>query len=338
MYEINRVPKERLISIKDEGIIINVFQSYPWACFLERNQKIDFILLEIKLDAKLLCYFVGGIINKMGIRILGSPFEGWLTCEMGFIRINDFNLNEILHELKQYAFNKLHCQLLQITDYKINFDEVKLIPGAIISSSKFLKLNINLIEDDIMNNFTKNGRRDVRTSLKKGANFVKVNFDYDFADIYYKQLEEVFAKQSLKPFYSKKKIYDLVDAFSDYPDMVACFNAYDDHNNNIASVLSFAIDNTAYYLGAASYINTLNLMPNEGLFWKFITYWRSKGIKQIDMVGFRKYKLKYNPEVIDVPIIIFEKRKGIYALKKIAKKMVKTLRTVSKFFYKKKNH
>ena len=96
MYNVFRVPKEKLSNIKNENISMTVFQTYPWVNFLEKNQNIEIVVLELQKDGKAVCYFTGGVTKKFGMKILGAPFEGWLTCEMGFIKLSDFDLNEAI--------------------------------------------------------------------------------------------------------------------------------------------------------------------------------------------------------------------------------------------------
>ena len=187
MYNVFRLSQEKLLDIKNANSNMTVFQTYPWVSFLEKNQNIEIVVLELKKDDKTLCYFTGGITRKFGLKILGSPFEGWLTCEMGFIKVSDFDLNEAIQTVKQYAFNTMGCFLVQIIDYSIDYSDALKISECKLSTKKFLKIELDKNDEEIIEAFSKNGRRDVRAAFRKGATFKKVDFDYSFADKYYQQ-------------------------------------------------------------------------------------------------------------------------------------------------------
>jgi len=323
-YEVKRSDLESLEKKEKEHVCQSVFTTSVWLSFLEKNQKIEPIILELYDNAELVAIFVGGLVKKMGIRILASPFEGWLTPDMGFVEIQKFDVNKAVKSVAKYAFSELRCWLVQIQDKKISPNDLD--KRTITGSEKLLYINISGELENVLENFTKNGRRDVRASQRKGVIFEKVDFNRDFVDIYYQQLEDVFAKQNLKPFYSKTKLYDLVDAFENNSDFVAAFEAKLDNGQCIASVFSFGYEEYAYYMGAASFREYQKFLPNEGLFWEFVKYWNGRGIKKIDLVGDREYKRKYAPKIIENPIIIYERVPGIFCLKKLAKKIVQIKR------------
>ena len=57
-------------------------------------------------------------------------------------------------------------------------------------------------------------------------------------------------------------------------------------------------------------------------------YWNDKGVTNIDMVGYRSYKLKYNPDIIEIPVIIFQKYPFLMFGKKVAMKIIQVFRNV----------
>ena len=74
-------------------------------CFLLKTKKKP-VILEILDRGELVSVFVGVIITKFGVRILGSPFEEWFTEEMGFILIKDCDFGKCIESVKEYAFKK----------------------------------------------------------------------------------------------------------------------------------------------------------------------------------------------------------------------------------------
>ena len=318
MYSINQTTLAELQKPEIKACIVSPFCTFEWLSFLEKNQNVSPVVLSIKDNDVEVALFVGAIIKKAFIKILGSPFEGWLTPDMGFIPVQEYDINNAILAIRDYAFNQLGCAFLQISDKKIK-KEVVHVKGAYFEESRILYIDSSKSPNEILEGFTKNGRRDVRASGRKGLEFRRMEFDKNFADIYYEQLIDVFEKQNLKPNYDLKKVYDLVDAMKEVPERVFAVGAFFE-NKCVGTVFSFGFGKWAYYIGAASFRQYQKMLPNEGLFWEFVKYWHEQGIENIDMVGFREYKLKYNPEIIMTPTIIFQKYPLLLQGKHFAKK------------------
>jgi len=315
MYSIKEIDKSLFESSLKNNPPHTIFTSKEWISFLEKNQNGRCIVLELSMDQNVVAYFVGLIIRKIGFKILGSPFNGWLTPDMGFVCIKEINYSEALKDVVSYVFTNHICHYLQICDKNILSDCIEIKHK--VETTKLLMIDLEKSEEDLLSNFTKNGRRDVRASGRKGVIVRHVEFDKAFADIYYDQLIDVFAKQNLTPHYSRQKVYDLVDAFKDSPDSVIALEALNEEGEIIATVFSFGYGNWAYYVGAASFRDYQKLLPNEALFWEFVLSWKRRGVKYLDLMGYREYKMKYNPVVIEIPRIIFEKIPGIFLGKEV---------------------
>lgn len=327
MYKIHELTEDEFILYEKKGLNQTIFQTSMWIDFLKKNQSIEPVFLEVLKDNETVCaLFVGGIIKKFGIRILGSPFEGWLTPDMGFICLESIDYNVAIRAISAYAFKKKKCLLLQIEDKKINTSDLD--DSFEYTVDKLLRIDIDKAPEAILEGFKKNGRRDVRASGRKDVVFEGVPFDKKFVEEHYKQLIDVFAKQNLKPFYSVNKLYDLVEVFENYPERVLAVVAKTSEGKNIASIFSFGYQDWGYYMGAASYRSFQKLLPNEGLFWEFVKFWKMKEIKNLDLVGYREYKLKYNPDIVEKPVVLIGKYKCIITLKNIAKKCVELKREI----------
>ncbi len=302
-----------------------VFTTVEWISFLIKNQKASPIILELCIEANVIAYFVGLVVNKFGIRILGSPFKGWLTPDMGFVKVADFDHVKAIQDVAAYAFKTLHCMYFQITDKELSCDEVE---GKLYyEKTNLLQINLEKPQEEMLESFTKNGRRDVRAALRKDTEYKTVPFDKEFVRVHYSQLEDVFAKQNLKPFYSIQKLYDLAEAFEDKPENIVALAAYSE-GKCVASVFSVGYGEWAYYMGAASFREYQKLLPNEGLFWNFVEYWYDKGIKRLDLVGYREYKMKYNPEVSVIPTVIIAKYRVLIYAKKLAEGLIRLSRKI----------
>ena len=323
---VRRVSKEELKTYSKSGYGNTVFTTYEWISFIEQNQKAEPVVLELFDREKKVGLFVGLVVKKMGVRILGSPFEGWLTPDMGFIYIDRFDVNEALQCVARYAFKTLKCLYVQICDKRIKIEDLK--SNIKYQTRTLLKLSISSDVENIVSGFIRNGRRDVRASMRKGLEAKKVPFDNDFVDMYYSQLIDVFDKQNLKPFYNKQKLYDLVDAFKDSPEKVFAVAIFSEDNKCVATIMSLGFNQWGYYLGAASYRDYQRYLPNERAFLCFVEHWSTLCINDLDLVGYREYKMKYNPELIDVPVIYFEKIPGLLKIKGIMRKAISFVRVL----------
>ena len=62
----------------------NVFQTREWLEFVARTQGAEPVVLHFERDGVAVGAFTGLIVRRFGVRILGSPFQGWMTGPMGF--------------------------------------------------------------------------------------------------------------------------------------------------------------------------------------------------------------------------------------------------------------
>lgn len=326
---VERVGLEILCKIETLGYNNTIFTTYEWISFLEKNQNAEPVILKIKKDQETLGYFVGLIIRKFGVKILGSPFEGWLTPDMGFIGIEKHNINDALRSVANYAFKYLRCMYIQITDKNISISDLD--ADISYTVNKILSIDISRDADEIFSEFSKSARKNVRRFGRKGAILKEVPFDKDFVDIHYDQMLDVFAKQNLRPNYDKSKLYDMAEALKDHPERVLAMQVYLPEKNCIASSLYLGFNDWCYSLSSPSYREFQNYLPNEGIRWYGINHWKNKGVSNFDLVGYREYKLKFGPKINEHPTIYFTKFKFLLTLKNLAKRIIIILRKIKGF-------
>ena len=276
------------------------------------------------------------IIKKFGIKILGSPFEGWFTPDMGFIWLSNFNINEVLKEVAKYSFNVLGCWYVQISDKKITTSSLD--SSIYYVEYRSLEIDLSIDSEDIFNNFHKSAKKRIKQFDNRGAIIKRVPFDREFVDVFYSQITDVFAKQRLLPNYDIKKIYDMADALKDNPELVFATQVYDPDGTCIASSIYLGFNEWCYSLATASYRSGQWYLPNEKCRWLGMCYWKDKGATSFDMVGFREYKMKFSPEVVMRPTVIFTKFKALLYLKKLAQSLVILYRKARGKFYESTHH
>lgn len=326
MYSIERVEIEVLLKFSKPGYHNTIFTTYEWVRFLEKNQHAEPVVLSLCSNDKIEGYFIGLIIRKFGVKILGSPFEGWLTPDMGFIRIGELDINSALRSVACYALLNLHCTYFQITDKNISAEELE--PDINYTLTRSLNMDISRDADEIFSSFSKDARKNIRRFERKGAILKEVPFDNSFADILYDQLIDVFAKQNLRPNYDKIKLLDIVRYMKDQPERVLAIQVFSPDNVCIASSLFLGLNEWCYSLITASYSRYQHYLPNEAIRWYGINYWKKRGIVNFDLVGYREYKLKFSPQIIERPTIYFSKYKILFILKKLAKALIGIMRKI----------
>src|SRR5262249_29862719 len=111
---------ETLATLADRTI----YQSPPWLNFLKATQKGEPLLAALRSGATTVGYFTGMIVQKFGLRILGSPFPGWSTSYMGLNLRPEVSRGDALDALKRFAFSDLRCSHLEFLDRKFSPDEI----------------------------------------------------------------------------------------------------------------------------------------------------------------------------------------------------------------------
>ena len=324
-YSLNRITIEQLEHWEETRPKQTVFQTSSWLKFLVMDQQIEPVILEIEQKGIIKGIFVGGIVKKLGVKILGSPFEGWMTGDMGFIALQeDFDYKEAILAIRKYAFLKLNCWFVQINDKNIPADIV--IEDVKKEYITDLTLDLSGDVENIFEGFKKSTRKKLRQFTRKGAFVREIEFDEKFVNEFYEEIKDVFHKQKLKPPYSKEKLLHMSECVK--KDLVYPLEVISPQGKVIATTITLGKNDWAYTLLTASYREYQNYLPNETLRWETIKYWKNKGCTHCDFCGYREYKLKFNPNVVKVPVFIMERVPGLLYAKKKAKKAIVILRTI----------
>lgn len=293
-----------------------------WMDFLILDLSIKPYVLEIKAFGGE-CFFVSFIFKKMGFYFCGSPFEGWSTPFMGYIWLSEWSTEQkkkILKATKKFIFKTTKCVYIQISDWDITVNQAKdmKLKHYIVKTPI---IDISRSEEEMFSSFKVDVRTNCRNFEKRGGVFCRIEPSLRFSSEHYKQLIDVFDKQNMNVPYHQKKIDNLMNIFSYYPQNIICEEVLEPENNNsIASGIFLLYKDYCYFFGAASYRQYQLLRPNEYIIWKAILEAKEKGCNCFDMCGVRKYKEKFMPQIDSHPVFYFEKLPFLYQLKKIFKK------------------
>lgn len=276
-----------------------IAQTPAWLDFVQDTQNAEPVHAELVDDhGQTLGYFTGLIIRKLGLRILGSPFPGWTTGYTGF------NLNPgvprrlAMEALPRFAFQTLRCHHLEFMDRDATPTDADGLAFEYHPYTSF-EIDLSLSEDDLFARMSSACRRAVRKARKSGV-VIEQATDPAFADEYYDQLEDVFAKQGVFPTYPRSRVHALINHLLPTGNLLL-LRARDPSGNSIASGIFPAYNRAMHFWGGASWREHQILRPNELLMWTAMLHWKARGIQRFDLVGGGEYKRKYGPTEFAVP-------------------------------------
>lgn len=275
-----------------------IFQTPAWLEFIARSQNATPVLARLSDRGQTVGYFTGLIVKKFGMRILGSPMPGWTTLYLGFNLLPEFPRREALSSLARFAFETLGCVHIEIMDRFMTLEDSE---GLGYNHHPFSTYEIDLTqsEETLLAQMHRSCRWSIRKAKKYGVSVEEVHA-LDFADEYYDQLRDVFAKQSLVPTYDVERVRELVRQLQP-TGMLLLLRARDFDGRSIATGIYPAMNDTMYFWGGASWRQYQKLRPNETMQWYAMRYWKARGMKRCDMGGGGEYKEKYGVYETTIP-------------------------------------
>lgn len=295
------------------------FVEKGWLDFLVSLKGIQPIYLEISDIGGICGYFIGGLTNFGGIKVLGSPFWGWMGQHMGFVLNVSAEKSVLIDDLIDYAIKSFKVGYIQITDFKIDYDDLEKCRHKLIKGERYKTCYIDLTFEE--SQLSKNLKSGYRTSIRKFAKdggYIEEDYSEDFIDEHHRQLEQVFTKVGLKtPDYKQKMrmLFNSHDFSRGANDKLGVYSIKamlpveengEVVNKNIAS--SYYIHNgyMAMFASNASYGAYLKSCPNQALTWHAMMAFKEAGIHYLDMGGSGDYKLNFSGgDWQPKPIIIY---------------------------------
>ena len=279
-----------------------------WVDYLISLKSIKPVYLEIQSqDGQIVGYFVGGIIRFLGIKVLGSPFWGWMGQHMGFALNIEVDKANLIDDLIDFAFKKLKVGYFQMCSFNIEYDDIKNCKHKLIPGEQYTTCYIDLTLDEAQ--LSKNLKSGYRTSIRKfakdGGGIVE-DYSEEFIEEHHRQLDQVFVRNNLKtPNYREKMhlLFNSPDFSKGADDKLGVYSIKamlpveengETVNKNIAS--SYYIHNgyMAMFASNASYSEYLRSCPNQALTWHAMMAFKAAGIHYLDMGGSGSYKLNFS--------------------------------------------
>ena len=314
IIDLETVDWESLDRFKDR----TVFQTREWLQFVSETQNAMPVLAELREGGEVVGYFSGLTFTRLGIKVLGSSFPGWTTPYMGFNLLPGTSRGVALAALEHMAWNDLTCLHLEVSDPYFSVEDGQAL-GFTCEFYTSYRTDLRKSEEAIFNSMDSACRRCIRKAEKSGVTIEEAH-DLAFADEYYEQLKDVFAKQGLVPTYNLDRVRALVK-YLEPTGRLLLLRARDPQEKCIATGIFPGFNQIAEFWGNASVRSDQILRPNEAIHWHAMRYWKRRGVEIYDWGGEGAYKEKYGCVLHRVPRFSKSRYKLVSRLRNEAKKM-----------------
>jgi hypothetical protein len=245
-------------------------------------------------------HFTGLVTKRYGLRILGSPMAGWTTSYVGFNLDPAVPRRAALEALMPFAFGDLGCAHLEIRDRGLTETDLEGL-GLRWAAAPTAVIDLRPGTDALFGAMASACRRNIRKADKSGVVIEEADpGDEAFAEEFYNQLRDVFAKQNLVPTYSIERVRALIRNLAP-AGRILLLRARDGEGRCIATAVLPWYHRTMYFWGGASWREHQHLRPNEALIWHALRWAKERGVTEFDFVGGNSYKAKYGTTEVPVP-------------------------------------
>jgi CelD/BcsL family acetyltransferase involved in cellulose biosynthesis len=276
-----------------------IFHTEQWLRFVAESQRAEPVLARVMDGGTSVGHFTGLLVKRYGLRILGSPMAGWTTSYVGFNLDPAIPRRAALAALMPFAFRELGCAHLEIRDRGLVEADLEGL-GLRWAAAPTAVIDLTPGEDALFGAMASACRRNIRKAAKSAVVIEEVTGDPEFADQFYDQLRDVFAKQNLVPTYSIERVRSLIRNLAP-SGRILLLRARDGEGRCIATAVLPWYHRTMYFWGGASYRQHQQLRPNEALIWHALRWAKSRGVTEFDFVGGNSYKAKYGTTEVPVP-------------------------------------
>lgn len=278
-----------------------VTQSREWLRFIVETQDAEPIIASVHDGSSCVGYFTGLITRRFGLRMLGSPLPGWSTAYQGFNLAPGVSRADALEAVIPFAFRELGVHHVELRDRFLVAGDIR-DRRCRVETFTTWDVDISGSEDAIFGGFSSACRRAVRRGEKLGLTVEEAGPD-GFAEEYYAQLEDVFAKQGLRPTYDVERVRALIRNL--HPaGRVLLVRARDPEGEPIATGIFPGLASTMFFWGGASFRSGQQFRPNEAIFWFALRHWRERGVTTFDLGGGGDYKRKYGGHEVTLPHVV----------------------------------
>ena len=293
-----------------------VYQTREWLRFVERAQGAEPVIAALHDGGSPAGYFTGLLVRRFGLKILGSPMPGWTTGFMGFNLQPGVSRRAAVEALLQFTFQELGCIHLELKDRKLGSSDVAGL-GFEATPWRGLQVDLTRSEDEVWAGLKGPCRTAVRKAERQGVT-VEEAAGPDFADDFYPQLSDVFAKQQLVPPYGIDRIRSLIREVHPAGHLLL-LRARDPEGECVATGIFPGMNRTMHFLAGGSLREHQRLRPNEALMWHALRHWKSRGVEVADLGGYMDYKRKWGTTEVSPPFLRRSRNGAVGLLRNAAK-------------------
>jgi CelD/BcsL family acetyltransferase involved in cellulose biosynthesis len=277
-----------------------IFHTEQWLRFVAESQRAEPVLATVDDGGRTVGHFTGLVTKRYGLRILGSPMAGWTTSYLGFNLEPGVSRRAALEALMPFAFGDLGCAHLEVRDRGLAETDLDGL-GLRWAAAPTAVIDLHPTEDALFGAMASACRRNIRKAAKSAVVIEEADpLDPAFAEEFYNQLRDVFAKQNLVPTYSIERVRALIRNLAP-AGRILLLRARDADGRCIATAVLPWYHRTMYFWGGASWREDQHLRPNEALIWHALRWAKQHGVTEFDFVGGNSYKAKYGTTEVPVP-------------------------------------
>jgi CelD/BcsL family acetyltransferase involved in cellulose biosynthesis len=289
MLRLHRVePTEALWRAREAYADRLIFHTPQWLRFVAESQRAEPVLATVEDGTTTVGHFTGLLTKRYGLRILGSPMAGWTTSYLGFNLRPEVPRRQALEALLPFAFGDLGCAHLEIRDRGLTEADLAGL-GLRWAAAPTAVIDLTPAEDTLFAALASACRRNIRKAERSGVVIEDATDDPEFAEQFYDQLRDVFAKQNLGPTSSIARVRSLIRHLEPAGRLLL-LRAREPGGRCIATAVLPWYHRTMYFWGGASYRPDQHLRPNEALIWHALRWARARGVTEFDFVGGNAYK------------------------------------------------
>ncbi|MCW2674459.1 MAG: Aminoacyltransferase femX, partial [Frankiales bacterium] len=293
-----------------------LFQRRPWLDFLQECHSAEPVVAEVCRGGETCGWLTGLMTRHLGFRVLGAPRPGWTTPYLGFNLEAGTSRREAVAALPAFAFKELGCVHVEVCDRSFVPTDLAGLEGR-RSETKTFVLDLRPELDEISARMTSGTRQNLRKGCRSGIEVEDAEPE-GFAEEYYGQLRDVFAKQGLVPSYSAARVESLIRHLHPTGDL-QLIRVRAPEGESIATGLVLGVGTSAYFWGGASWRRHQHLRPNEALFWHAFTTWRARGAQEFDFGGGGTYKVKYGATELRLHQLRWSRWPGVEAARSLVR-------------------
>lgn len=293
---LRRIPYEETAwgSIVDSYPQAEVYHSPAWIGYLVAAHEVVPVTAELTEGDQVVGHFVGATVRRFGLRVLGSPLQGWGTQAMGFLLSEGVDMSAASKALLEFAYGELRCVHVELGDRVMASGDVTASPFRAERLQSAI-VDLSGSEDDVLAQMSKSTRYYARRAARNGL-VMEEAAGPGFADEYYEQLVDVFRSKGLVPTYDVQRVRQLIDALAPSGQLLLVRVRAPD-GSKVGTNISLGRNGRAVLWGAAFYRSFAKLNPVEPLQYESIRLWQARGALLYDMAGDSPSKSRFSKTV-----------------------------------------